>query len=448
MNQVRAVAYADRHVDITLYPAHLRRLLDVAEQALSDSGHARILIHSGGASDYFLDDRQVPFKVNPHYAWFVPEHSQHCGVLIEAGQKPQLFLHQPLDFWHAAPAAPEAWWADQFSIHTHQETHSWLDQINDCSDLAVIGDDPLLAQRFQTAAINPARLLQSLHLGRTIKTDWEISCLRLASQTAAGAHQAVADAMAPGQSEFALHLIYQRAAGQCEIELPYGNIVALNQHCAVLHFTALQKAAPAQLHSLLIDAGASALGYASDITRSYSANPGDLYAQLITAVDELQLQLVEQVRVGMDYRDLHVQAHRLIAAALQQLDVVRLAPDEQLDKGITRAFFPHGLGHYLGLQVHDVAGLVDDAGASIARPENHPFLRLTRKLVAGNVLTIEPGVYIIDQLLQPLLDKYPQAFNLKAIAALRPCGGVRIEDDVLVTSGAPVNLTREAFTSL
>ncbi|MBU1187861.1 MAG: Xaa-Pro dipeptidase [Gammaproteobacteria bacterium] len=444
---------ANQQIDRSLYPQHLQRVLRLIERALEQSGHDRVLIHSGAASDYFLDDRQIPWHVNPHYAWLLPVHSQHCAVLIEPGQTPRLFLQQPVDFWHAPPQTPAAWWADHFELQTHADSYSWLDQVNDQAGLAVIGDDPMLAQRFQTAAINPARLLHGLHLGRTVKSDWEIGCLRQASAIAARAHSAVAEAFAAAVasntvvSELDLHLVYQQAARQCETELPYDNIIGLNEHGAVLHFTDLQKQPPARLHSLLIDAGASATGYAADITRSYSASANDLHAQLILAVDELQQQLVAMATAGTDYRDLQLQAHRLIATALQDLDIVRLDVDAQLQQGITSAFFPHGLGHYLGLQVHDVCGLEDDHGEPIARPEGHPFLRLTRKLEAGNVLTIEPGIYIIDQLLQPLQAQQPSAFNSSAIDALRPCGGVRIEDDVLVTDAAPVNLTREAFAA-
>jgi len=436
------------------YAPHLQRVLHLTERALEHSGHDRVLIHSGAATDYFLDDRQIPWHVNPHYAWLVPVHSQHCGVLVEPGQKPKLFLHQPEDFWHAAPQAPSAWWADHFDVQSHQTTHGWLDLINDQSGLAVIGDDPLLAQRFQTAAMNPARLLHPLHLGRSVKSDWEIACLREASAIAARAHAAVAAAFADAVnaagslSEFDLHLVYQKAAQQCEIELPYDNIIGLNEHGAVLHFTDLQKQAPDRLHSMLIDAGASAVGYAADITRSHSAHSNHLHAHLITAVDALQQELVAMAVPGADYRDLHVHAHRLVAEVLHELDIVRMPVDEQLQRGITSAFFPHGLGHYLGLQVHDVGGLVDDQGEPIPRPAGHPFLRLTRKLDSGNVLTVEPGIYIIDQLLQPLLEQHPNVFNIAAIDALRPCGGVRIEDDVLITQAEPVNLSREAFAAL
>jgi Xaa-Pro dipeptidase len=110
-------------------------------------------------------------------------------------------------------------------------------------------------------------------------------------------------------------------------------------------------------------------------------------------------------------------------------------------------FFPHGIGHLLGLQVHDVAGLARDAsGAEIPRPDGHPFLRLTRPLEPGFVVTIEPGLYFIGLLLdQARADDRGRRIRWDAVERLRPYGGIRIEDDVVCTAGTPENLTRDAF---
>jgi len=124
-----------------------------------------------------------------------------------------------------------------------------------------------------------------------------------------------------------------------------------------------------------------------------------------------------------------------------------VSAEAAVESGLSAVFYPHGLGHYLGLQTHDVAGLIADAdGTPIPRPEGHPFLRLTRTLEAGNVLTIEPGLYFIE----PLLRKWRENGDVGAIAwdkveAFAPYGGIRIEDNMVVTDGVPRNLTREAF---
>src|SRR5690625_6099069 len=93
---------------------------------------------------------------------------------------------------------------------------------------------------------------------------------------------------------------------------------------------------------------------------------------------------------GQDYVDLHVAAHRAVAAILEQAGIVRMAPEEQVASGVSAHFLPHGLGHFIGTQVHDVGGLADANGHSLPPPERYPALRLTRRLEAGNVVTVEP----------------------------------------------------------
>ena len=156
------------------------------------------------------------------------------------------------------------------------------------------------------------------------------------------------------------------------------------------------------------------------------------------------------MRAGRDYRDIHLDAHRLLAGVLQDLGVVRMSPEAQLEAGVSAAFFPHGIGHLIGLQVHDVAGFAaSDSGGTIDRPAGHPFLRLTRTLAPGMVVTIEPGLYFIDMLLAPLREgPHAGAIDWALIEHLAHFGGVRIEDDVACTEGAPENLTRDAFAAI
>jgi Xaa-Pro dipeptidase len=198
--------------------------------------------------------------------------------------------------------------------------------------------------------------------------------------------------------------------------------------------------------SLLIDAGASCRGYGSDITRTWAAAPG-IFATLVEGMHALQRQLCEAVAPGVDWRDLHLQAHRRVAALLGEAGVLRMPADEAVDRGISSAFLPHGLGHLLGIQVHDVAGFHASADSEpIPRPPGHPALRLTRRLEAGMVVTVEPGLYFIPKLLAPLrAGPHAAAVNWTLVDTLATCGGIRIEDDVLVTASGHDNLTRTAF---
>jgi Xaa-Pro dipeptidase len=126
-----------------------------------------------------------------------------------------------------------------------------------------------------------------------------------------------------------------------------------------------------------------------------------------------------------------------------------MSAESAVESGVSSTFFPHGLGHLLGLQVHDVGGLQrDESGGTVSRPAGHPYLRCTRTLEPGMVTTIEPGIYFIDMLLAELKNK-PAARDVDwaRVDAFRRYGGIRIEDDVVCTDGEPENLTRDAFAA-
>ena len=142
---------------------------------------------------------------------------------------------------------------------------------------------------------------------------------------------------------------------------------------------------------------------------------------------------------------MHLDAHRGVAQILADLRLVRVPAEEALAKGYTHPFFPHGIGHHLGIQVHDVAGRqADPSGTPAPPPKEHPYLRNTRTIEPGHVFTIEPGIYFIPMLLRPFRSgPDAAAFDWSAIDALTALGGVRVEDNVLVTASGPRNLTRE-----
>ena len=164
----------------------------------------------------------------------------------------------------------------------------------------------------------------------------------------------------------------------------------------------------------------------------------------------MQQEIVGQVSAGVDYRELHVGTHGLLAGVLVDADLASGDPDTLLETGVTSAFFPHGLGHLLGTQVHDVGGFMEnESGTTIDPPSGHPFLRLTRVLEADMVLTIEPGLYVINMLLENLRGTPAEThINWKTVDWLRPFGGIRIEDDVRVMTNDRENLTRDAFAQL
>ena len=222
----------------------------------------------------------------------------------------------------------------------------------------------------------------------------------------------------------------------------------MNEHAATLHYQRMRAEAPTVSRSLLIDAGAEFNGYAADITRTYSASGTDDFAALIHSLDELQQRICGEVKPDVDFVVLHAFTHRQLATVLRDHQIVTCSADEAVATGITRAFLPHGLGHLLGLQVHDAGGrLADHSGRKREPPTQDPYLRLTRTLQPGVVVTIEPGLYFIPSLLRALLAKHEAKLNRSMIERLLPFGGIRIEDNVEVTAEGHRNLTREAFAA-
>lgn len=432
-----------------LYPDHLRILRQRADTALARGGFDHLLIAAGTPRYQFLDDRPYPFAINPHFKHWLPlTKTPGSWILYTPGKKLQVIYLQPHDYWHVVPDAPAGYWVEHCDIAIIRESAEALAHLpKDLARCAILGEDN--AGVGAAVPNNPPAVLNYLHYHRSYKTDHELAMMRVASKLGTRAHRAAEAAFRAGESEYAIHMAYLGAVHETENELPYSNIVALNQHGAVLHYTDLNRAPPTHALSFLIDAGANFHGYASDITRTYAAADAGEFQALIDAVDSAQRGFVDKVRNGQSYPDLHIHAHHVLATILREHDFLRLSPESAVESGVSGAFFPHGLGHPIGLQVHDVAGFQkDESGGTLARPAGHPYLRFTRTLEPRMVVTIEPGIYFIDLLLAELKNK-PQSkdINWDKVDKFRRYGGIRIEDDVVCTEGAPENLTRDAFAA-
>ena len=433
-----------------LYPEHVEAIKSRHDRALEKAGAGHAVIFSGAPRGVFLDDYNYPFKPNPHFVGWLPlTQTPYCYVVHTPGEVPILIYYQEKDYWHLPPANPAGYWAEQFDIRI----------VHDCEDIArhlpeergncvLVGeiDDP--AHAFGIERINPASVVNILHYERAVKTAYELECMRAASRRAVQGHRAAESAFRAGKSEYDIHMDYCHATGHTDLDLPYGNIVALNQNGAVLHYQHQSREKPAQHRSFLIDAGANVNGYASDITRTYASAAGE-FADLIVRFDQLQQELVAEVSAGAEFTDIHILCHRKIAEVLLETGIATGSVDALVETDVTSAFYPHGLGHLLGLQVHDVGGHQgDDLGTTIDPPSGHPFLRLTRQLEVDQVLTIEPGLYVIDMLQENLAGSPGHAMiDQHRLAWLRPFGGIRIEDNVRVLANGCENLTRDAFAA-
>ena len=428
----------------TLFPGHLAVVAERASQALGQAGFDGLLVPAGEPPMQFADDMPYPYKPNPAFKQWVPEPAPGCLLAFEPGRKPLLLFRQEADYWHLPPATPEAAWTREFDLRVVRSPAEARSSLPAGRRWALLGEpQPSWAGLCEA---NPPALVAALDYLRAAKTPYEVECLARASRVGAWSHRAAEGAWRAGAAEFDIHLEYYRAARVREEELPYNNIIALNAHAAVLHYQHLDRAPPPRRLSFLIDAGAPWAGYGCDITRTYAGEAGP-YAGLVAAVEAAEQRLAALVTPGRDYREIHLEAHRLVGDLLADAGVIRLGGQDAVDAGLTRTFFPHGIGHLLGLQVHDRGGTMADAsGTQRPRPDGHPWLRLTRDLEPGFVVTIEPGVYFIDLLLaEARADRRAELIDWKLVDTLRPCGGIRVEDNVVAQPGGPRNLTREAF---
>jgi Xaa-Pro dipeptidase len=430
-----------------LYADHIATLQQRTAAILARQQLSALVIHSGQAKRQFLDDMDYPFKVNPLFkAWLPVVDNPNCWLMVDGVNKPKLAFYLPVDFWHKVPDAPSDFWTPFFDIVLLDKPTKISELLPaDKSAVAYLGESIELATSYGFSHCNPAAVLNYVHYYRAYKTPYELACMREANRLAVAGHRAAAAAFYAGGSEFSIQQAYLAAVGQGENQVPYGNIIALNHNAAILHYTVLEGQAPDQHHSFLIDAGASFHGYAADITRTYSAKPDDEFAHLIKAMDQVEQQLVAMLAPGRNYQDIHLASHQLIAQVLADFDFVRLPAQDIVARGISRVFYPHGIGHHLGLQVHDVGGfMADDHGTHVASPAEHPFLRCTRLIEPGMVFTIEPGLYFIDSLLAELkASPNAEYIHWDKVAAFAKFGGIRIEDNVIVHADRLENMTRD-----
>jgi Xaa-Pro dipeptidase len=420
-------------------------------RALETCGYSGLIVHSGSLLTVFEDDRTYPFEAHaPFKVWAPLTDVPDCFVYFEPGRQPLLVFQRPTDYWYKPADLPEDYWTRHFDIRPTPDLVSARAHLpRDLGRVAYIGDDfPGLAS-WGVGAVNPRHLMRHLDYGRAAKTPYELACMREASRLGVLGHLAAARAFTEGASEFEIEIEFLKACGMREQELPYNPIIALNDGGAVLHYQVLAKRAPPERHSLLIDAGAEFGGYASDITRTHALRSGD-FATLIERMDGMQQTLCAGLRAGVDWRDVHLRAHDLTGKLLREADITNCDAEEAVATGVTGVFLPHGIGHLLGLEVHDAGGFMESPeGGDIPRPEGHPFLRLTRVLQKGFVVTVEPGIYFIDQLLDAArADARASKINWPRVASLRRFGGIRIEDDVAITETGCENLTRDAFKEL
>lgn len=292
-------------------------------------------------------------------------------------------------------------------------------------------------------------LLADALLGiRLIHDEAAVAQIRRSVEATTAGHHEGARALKPGVREAVVRAAIEAEFIKAGMTTAYGSIVTT--HGEVLHHERSDGTAVAG-DLLLVDAGAeNAEGWSSDVTRVYPAS--GVFSATQRAIYDIVLAAnraaIAKVRPGVRYRDVHVEAGRTIVRGLVDLGVFRGDVDGLVERGAYTIFFPHGVGHLLGLDVHDMEDLGDRAGYAPGRTRSERFgdryLRLDRDLQAGMAVTIEPGFYQVPAILRDdsLVGPFAKDLNRDALASYKDVRGVRLEDDVLCTRGEPDVLTR------
>ena len=288
---------------------------------------------------------------------------------------------------------------------------------------------------------------------RVHKEPEEIERMRETARVTRDAHVAAMAATRAGGTEHQLNGIVTGVFSRAGCTSAYPNILSVrgeilhnNQHRNELRSGDL----------VLLDAGAEgASGHCSDVTRTwpvdgtFSCEQAEVYEIVLAA----ELASIEAARVGARFRDVHRTSARVIADGLVQMGILKGDPDGLVEQGVHAAFFPHGVGHMIGIDVHDMEGFGDRVHYPAPRTRSDQFgtrfLRMDRDLEAGHVFTIEPGIYFVPAILNDpeLKARFGDAIDHAAAEKFtrandgRGFGGIRIEDDVWCTPDGPVVLT-------
>jgi len=408
-----------------------------------------VLFFKGGVTPNCYDtDKELVFRQESNFQYLFGVEEPDCfGAIDLSNCASYLFVPRlPADYavW-LGTIHPPAHFQKKYNIdHVlyTDEAESTLKTLQ--QTIYTIKSVPELPAWLSGFTVDNDKAKEALDDCRLIKSEEEIKLMRYVNKISSYAHCEVMKACKPNMKEFELeamflHLIYVN--GRCR-HTAYTCICGSGKNGATLHYPNNDKDIK-QGHMLLLDMGAEYHCYCSDITCSFPADGKFTHDQkeVYQIVLDAQQAVMAVMKPGVAWEDMHRLAEKTILEGLLKYNFIQ-GPMEELRKNhISALFFPHGLGHMLGLDTHDVGGY--PTGVQRIQEPGIRYLRARRDLQKGMIITVEPGLYFIDALLLPAfenpnLNKY---LNVDKIKRFMDFGGVRLEDDVVVTDTGIENLT-------
>ncbi|KAL5113841.1 hypothetical protein ACEQ8H_008261 [Pleosporales sp. CAS-2024a] len=285
------------------------------------------------------------------------------------------------------------------------------------------------------------QLKTAIEYCRVTKSDYEIALIRKANAISTIAHVNVMKAAATAQNECELEAVFLKSCIERNAKnQAYHSIVAAGENGATLHY--VHNATPiTNQNLLLLDAGCEVDCYASDITRTFpiKGNFNEESLAIYKIVLDMQKQCIDALKAGVLWDSIHELAHKIAIKGLLNLGILKGDVEEIFNARTSVAFFPHGLGHYLGMDTHDTGGNANYAD----KDSMFRYLRVRGTLPARSVITVEPGIYFCRFIIEPYLkdEQQKQYIDDKVLEKYWSVGGVRIEDNILVTQDGYENLT-------
>jgi Xaa-Pro aminopeptidase len=381
-------------------------------------------------------DQTYAFQPHPEYYWLTGSR-RWGGVLAFDPQEGFIDFVRPVD------AVERLWEGDVESPPGRdvRQLNDWL-TARAGRPMAVLGasiegvkDDGPLSGHVQA----------EIDALRRVKDDAEIELLRRAAQATTAGFARTRQILRPGLTERDIHIeieaeFFRNGAD----DVGYGTIVAAGSHAAVLHSQPSRRVVQRD-DVVLIDAGGAVAGYTADVTRTYPAG-GRFTAEqqaIYDAVLAAQRAAINRCRDGTEWYDVHRVAAAELAAALTHLDILKIGVEEALATEAIALFFPHGIGHMVGLGVRDVAGRLP--GREEIRTCCGAKVRVDLPIRAGFVMTVEPGIYFVPAILDDTdkRSRFAGAVDWDRVDHWRAVGGIRIEDNLLITQAEPQILTAE-----
>jgi len=422
--------------DQSMVIGQLERRRRAAAKAWSlESGQA-VVIGAGAAPPVpGRGDRTYRFYAHSEYFYLADRERQGAVLAFDPADGWFDFVPHPTAhelLWSGAPAAEPG-------ISTG-ELPGWL-EARKGARIANLGAP---VQGVESDATLEADVRYALNRIRRVKDELEIERMRQAERATKAGFAVAAELITPGRSERELQIeieaTFLRNGGDA---CAYETIVAGGPNSAVLHFMPTSRVfADGEL--VLVDAGAEVCGYASDVTRTYPASGSFTPEQqaLHTLVATSCMAAIEQCAPGNEWLDVHAAAARVIAEGLVDFGLLRGQSDALIESGAVTLFFPHGIGHMVGLGIRDAGEVL--RGRRGTRP-GFPPVRVDLPLEPGHCFTVEPGIYFVPALLQDeeRRRQHADAINWGRVDRMLDFGGIRIEHNVLVTDNGFEILTAD-----